>query len=267
MVLHKLVTIREALQNPVWVFIVGGIVSTISVFISFLVFAESVGLFSTFLITIAMMPFMINLITYETVTTEEEIMKKVEMNFFERHKDVLLIYIAFFGGVILSQTIIYLMLPDTLVQKIFAEQIEKIKLIRGKFIFLGTFEKIIFNNLGVLILCYLFSFLYGAGSIFILAWNASILATAIGITAKSIGGVKGLPLAILTFFPHGSLELIAYFIGGIAGGLISVALTRKKTKLFWEIVKDSLLFLLSAVVILIAAGIIETIAIVSAQTI
>jgi uncharacterized membrane protein SpoIIM required for sporulation len=261
MVLYKLITIREALINPVWVFIVGGIISTISIFISFLVFPDSVGIFTTFLITIAMMPFMINLITYETVTTEEEIRRKLKANFFERHKDVLLIYVAFFSGIILSQTIIYLILPDALVQKIFAEQIERINLIRGKFAFLDTFEKIILNNLSVLILCYLFSFLFGAGSIFILAWNASVLSTAIGITAKSIGGLKGLPLAVLTFFPHGSLELIAYFIGGIAGGLVSVALTRKKTKLFWEIVKDSLLFLMSAIVILIIAGIIETVTI------
>jgi uncharacterized membrane protein SpoIIM required for sporulation len=264
MVLHKLITIREALTNPLWVFVVGGIISTISIFISFLVFPDFVGIFTTFLITIAMMPFMVNLITYETVTTEEEIRKKLKANFFERHKDVLLIYVAFFGGIILSQTIIYLMLPDALVQKIFSEQIERINLIRGGFRFLGTFEKIILNNLSVLILCYLFSFLFGAGSIFILAWNASILSTAIGITAKSIGGFKGLPLAVLTFFPHGSLELIAYFIGGIAGGLVSVALTRSKTKLFWEIVKDSFLFLTSAIVILIVAAIIETVAIVLA---
>jgi len=264
MVLYKLITIREALANPLWVFLVGGVISTISIFVSFVVFPDFVGIFSTFLITIAMMPFMINLITYETVTTEEEIRRKLKANFFERHKDVLLIYIAFFGGVILSQTIIYLMLPDAIVQKIFAQQIERINLIRGEFVFLGTFEKIILNNLGVLILCYLFSFLFGAGSVFILAWNASILSTAIGITAKSIGGFKGLPLAVLTFFPHGSLELIAYFIGGIAGGLVSVAITRSKTKLFWEIVKDSLLFLTSAIVILIVAAIIETVAIVLA---
>jgi uncharacterized membrane protein SpoIIM required for sporulation len=263
MVLYKIVTVKEALTNPAWVFVVGGIVSTISIFISFLIFPDSVGIFTTFLITIAMMPFMVNLITYETATTEEEIKRK-QMNFFDRHKDVLLVFISFFGGIILSQTLIYLMLPDEVVQKIFAEQIERIKLIRGEIAFFGTFEKIILNNLGVLILCYLFSFLYGAGSIFILAWNASVLSTAIGITAKNMGGLKGLPIAILTFFPHGSLELIAYFIGGIAGGLVSAALARRKTKLFWDIVKDSLLFLCSAVIILIIAGIIETFGIVFA---
>jgi uncharacterized membrane protein SpoIIM required for sporulation len=258
MVLEKLITIRDALKNPIWIFVAGGLISAICLFVSFLVFPHSIGLFSTFLITIAMMPFMVNLITYETAMTEEEIAKKTQMNFFQRHQDVLLVYIAFFLGAILTQTIIYLMLPEKIVQKLFEDQIREIGLIKGSAIFAGTFERIILNNLGVLFLSYFFSFLFGAGAIFILAWNSSVLSAAIGITAKSIGGAKGLPLALLTFFPHGSLEMIAYFIGAIAGGLISAAMTRRKTKLFWEIVKDSLMLLSVAIFFLLIGAAIET---------
>ena len=64
MVLERLISLRDALRNP-WVFAIGGIVSVTCLFISFLLFPQSVGLYTTFLITMAMMPFMVNLINYE----------------------------------------------------------------------------------------------------------------------------------------------------------------------------------------------------------
>ncbi|MFQ6120728.1 MAG: stage II sporulation protein M, partial [Methanosarcinales archaeon] len=132
----------------------------------------------------------------------------------------------------------------------------------GKFAFSDTFFKIVTNNIGVLILSFLFSFLFGAGAVFILAWNASILSAAIGMAAKSVGGLKGLPLAVMIFFPHGSLEILAYFIGGIAGGFVSVAITRRKSLGFWLVVKDSFKLMVVSILLLIIAGAIETIAIV-----
>jgi len=262
MVLERLISIKEALKHPWWMFIVGGLISVLCLFISFLIFPESVGLFTTFLVTIAMTPFMVKLITREEVTTEEEIEKHTHGNFLEKHGDILAIYSAFFAGMILFLSIVFLMLPEATVQKLFEDQINEINLIRGSSIFAGTLERIVFNNIGVLILSVVLSFLFGAGAIFILAWNASILATAIGLTAKSIGGLHSLPLAVLVYFPHGSLEILAYFIGAIAGGLVSVAFTRKDSKLFLPVVKDSLILVGVAIAILVVAGLVETTSIV-----
>jgi len=261
MVLESLISIKEALRHPWWMFIVGGIVSVLSLFISFLIFPESVGLFTTFLVTIAMTPFMLKLITYEEITTEGEIEKRTHGKFLENHGDILSIYSSFFAGMILSLSIVFLMLPEATVQKLFEDQIKEINLIRGSSIFVGTLERIVFNNIGVLILSVVLSFLFGAGAIFILSWNASILSTAIGLTAKSIGGIGSLPLAVLVYFPHGSLEILAYFIGAISGGLISVAFTRKGA-VFWPITKDSLVLVGVAIAILIIAGLVETTSIV-----
>ena len=36
------------------------------------------------------------------------------------------------------------------------------------------------NNVRVMVFCILFAFLFGAGAIFILTWNASVIAAAIG---------------------------------------------------------------------------------------
>ncbi|MEM7826008.1 MAG: stage II sporulation protein M [Candidatus Aenigmatarchaeota archaeon] len=262
MVLEKLINVRIALKQPFWVFILGGFVSTISLAISFLVFQESVGLLSNFLITFAIMPFMLDLIRYEGAKIEQNPEQLKNINIFQRHRGVILAYIAFFAGMVLTQSILYLMIPEHLSEKLFEDQITQINLIRGKATFGGTFSTILLNNIGVLTLSFIFSFLFGAGAIFILAWNASVLSVAIGMTAKSLGGFKGIPLAILTFFPHGSLEILAYFIGGIAGGLASLAFTKRSVKNFWLIIRDSLELMGAALAFLILAAVIETTAIV-----
>jgi uncharacterized membrane protein SpoIIM required for sporulation len=261
MVLERLVSLRTAIKQPAWLFVIGGIVAVISLFVAYFIFQTSIGMFTSLLITIAMTPFMLNLIRYEENKEESE-KDFTEMNFIQRHRVILQVYTAFFAGVILSLALIYLFLPSSIVEKIFADQISQINTIRGKFVFGDTFTKIIVNNVGVLLLAFLFSFLYGAGAVFILSWNASVLSTAIGIAAKGYGGIHGLPLAVLTFFPHGSLEILAYFIGGIAGGLVSTALTRRKSGKFWFVVKDGLQLMVIASVILVIAGLIESLAIV-----
>jgi uncharacterized membrane protein SpoIIM required for sporulation len=258
MVLERLVSVREAVKSPWLMFLIGGILSVISLFISFLIFPNSIGLFAVFLITFAMTPFMVNLITYEEVTTEDELRRRVNLNFFQKHWDVLLIYIAFFSGMVVFLSVTFLLLPDKTVQPLFEDQINEIKLIRGDFAGLGTFQTIIINNLGVLVISFLFAFLYGSGAIFILSWNASVLAAAIGIGAKSIGGLMALPLSVATFLPHGSLEIMAYFIVGVAGGLVSVGLTRRKSIWFKVVLKDSAKLVILAVVILFIAAAIET---------
>ncbi len=258
MVLERLVSLKDAVRRPLVMFIVGDIVALVCLTVSFLVFRESIGLFTTLLMTIAMTPFMVDLMTYEEARTEEELMKRRQTNLLMRHKGVLTIFASFFTGVIVALSIVFLMLPDAVVQEVFKDQITEISVIRGNIVFLDTFERIVINNVSVLLLSFLFSFLFGAGAIFILSWNASILATAIGMAAKTLGGFTALPIAVMIFFPHGSLEILAYFIGAVGGGLVSAAVTRRKSRQFWFIVRDCGILLGISMVILVIAGVIET---------
>lgn len=266
MVIEKLVSLKTAIRRPLVMFIIGDVVSLVCLAVSFLIFKESTGLFTTLLITIAMTPFMVDLMSYEEAKAEEELEKRKQMNLLARHKDVLTIFSAFFAGVILAMSVVFIMVPDTSAQIMFKDQITEIRVIRGDFAFFDTFERIIINNISVLMLSFLFSFLFGAGAIFILAWNASILATAIGLAAKTVGGLTVVPVAIayftavITFFPHGSLEILAYFIGAVAGGLISAAITRRKSRQFFSIIRDSLVLLGISIGVLLIAGVIETFA-------
>lgn len=113
------------------------------------------------------------------------------------------------------------------------------------------------NNIYVLIFTLLFSLIFGAGAIFILAWNASVIAAAVGIFTNS--QLKNLPMGLARYLIHGIPEIAAYFIGALAGGIISIAVIRRDMARgkFWDILQDSLNLVILAVVVLFIAALME----------
>jgi uncharacterized membrane protein SpoIIM required for sporulation len=113
------------------------------------------------------------------------------------------------------------------------------------------------NNIYVLIFTLVFSLIFGAGAIFILAWNASVIAAAIGIFSKS--SLANLPLGLLRYMIHGIPEIGAYFIAALAGGIVSIAVIKHdvRSEKFWTILQDSLNLIIIAVVVLFLAALIE----------
>jgi stage II sporulation protein M len=123
----------------------------------------------------------------------------------------------------------------------------------GGSVIMGIFS----NNIYVLIFTIVFSLLFGAGAIFILSWNASVIAVAIGIFSKA--SITNIPLGLARYMIHGIPEIGAYFCGAIAGGIISAAVIRKDLKgdNLWKILEDSLSLVIIAIIILFLAAIVE----------
>ncbi len=113
------------------------------------------------------------------------------------------------------------------------------------------------NNIYVLIFTIVFSLIFGAGVIFVLAWNASVIAAAIGIFTKS--QISALPLGLARYALHGIPEIAAYFIAALAGGLVSISVIRREVgkEKFWEVLQDSLNLVIVAVIVLFLAAILE----------
>ena len=113
------------------------------------------------------------------------------------------------------------------------------------------------NNLYVLIFTIIFSIIFGAGGIFVLAWNASVISAAIVIFSGS--SLSKLPLGLARYMIHGIPEIAAYFVGTLAGGIIGISIVKKefKTDKFWNILHDSLLLIIIGIVILVVAALIE----------
>jgi uncharacterized membrane protein SpoIIM required for sporulation len=126
--------------------------------------------------------------------------------------------------------------------------------------FLTSKDKIVnifANNIYVLIFTLVFSLIFGAGAIFILAWNASVIAAAIGIFSES--SLSNLPLGLSRYMIHGVPEIGAYFAGALAGGIISIAVIKHDvhSEKFWIILQDSLNLVIFAVILLFLAALIE----------
>ncbi|MBU4116775.1 MAG: stage II sporulation protein M [Nanoarchaeota archaeon] len=119
------------------------------------------------------------------------------------------------------------------------------------------FLSIIENNVYVMIFTLLFSLIFGAGAIFVLAWNASVIAGAIGIFTKY--QITDIPLGIARYMIHGFPEIAAYFITALAGGIFGVGVIRNgvRNPKFLRILENVIILLFIAIIILIIAAAIE----------
>ena len=119
------------------------------------------------------------------------------------------------------------------------------------------FLSILQNNIYVMIFTLIFSFIFGAGAIFVLAWNASVISAAISIFTKY--QINQIPLGFARYMIHGIPEIGAYFITALAGGIFGVSAIRNgiKSKTFFRVVENSFILLFIAIAILIFAAIIE----------
>lgn len=140
-------------------------------------------------------------------------------------------------------------------------------------VFKNVFNIILKNNLNVVLIAALLSFLYGAGAIFLISWNASILAAVVSldiflgmapvITSQSFGFLKGIFNSIyllLGYLPHGIPEIIAYFLVSIAGAVFSRDLVKGllSTQFKWKILLDIFYLIIIAIILIIIGALIES---------
>lgn len=119
------------------------------------------------------------------------------------------------------------------------------------------FLSILENNVYVMIFTLLFSLIFGAGAIFILVWNASVISAAVGIFTKY--KLSELPIGLARYMIHGFPEIAAYFISALAGGIFGVGILRHgwKDRRTLRVVENTVILLFIAIIILVIAGIIE----------
>jgi uncharacterized membrane protein SpoIIM required for sporulation len=275
MVLESLINPLIAEKKPFDMFFIGFLYTSIALFLSLWIFKEYASLVMVFLVTLACVP-----LIYSTIKIEEkkDILINEEGKLLKEHGKALSFFMFLFMGITLSIAVWYVFLPTSLVNDLFTIQQQTIVDINsdmtGNVVAeFNMLSKIFFNNVKVLVFCLLFSFVYGTGSIFILSWNASVIGVAIGnlirsqigLYSASVGLVKVgnyfqvFSLGLLRYMTHGIPEILAYFVGGLAGGIISVAVIRHDfgTKKFEHILLDSTDLIILSVVLLVVAALIE----------
>lgn len=275
MVLEALLNPFKAEKRPWEMFFIGFVYSSIGIMLSLWIFKDQTSLIMVFLTVMASIP-----IVYATMRVEEkkDLLIKSERELLHHHNRAILFFMFLFIGMTASFVVWYVTLPLDMLNIVFEKQTATIQAINNHvsgnfFSQLPLLSKILLNNLKVLAFSVFFALLYGAGAIFILTWNASVIGAAMGNFIRSnLGEIVGsvgmaklsgyfgaISLGLLRYSIHGVPEIVAYFYGGLAGGILSVAIMRKhyKDPRFSRILIDVCELLIISVSFLVIAGLLE----------
>ncbi len=275
MVLESLISPHKAESHPTNLFFHGFIYVSIGLFLSLWIFHEHASLIMVFLTTMAAIPLIYNIIKIEE---KKDLSELDEKSLLREHSRALNVFIWYFVGATVAFAFWYTVLPSNTISGLFEVQTQTILQLRSNvtgnsYQTFRSFTQILSNNIKVLIFCILFSFLYGLGAVFILTWNASVIGTAIGNFIRTelyqLGSQFNLGLGfnyfqiisigLLKYVIHGIPEIMAYFVAGLAGGIISIAAIRHDfgTKKYEKIIMDSSVLLLLSLFLVVSAAILE----------
>ena len=276
--LEMLINPRKAERKSWELFFVGAFYASLSILLVNWIFSQDAvlsrysGILVVTFIVMLSVPFV-----YYTLRYEEGKISQVSgtWELLKEHKKAIYAFLWLFIGFVIALSFWYMVLSSN---ESFRAQIETYCLINrpsnfeacinqynikdttGAVGFLTNTERLFLiftNNIYVLIFTLIFSLIFGAGVIFVLAWNASVIAAAIGIFTKS--ELSALPFALVRYMIHGIPEIASYFIVALAGGMISVAVIKHETGTdkFWDVLQDSLNLIILAIVVLFIAALVE----------
>jgi uncharacterized membrane protein SpoIIM required for sporulation len=276
--LEMLISPQKAERKPWEMFFIGLFYASLAILLVNWIFSQDsvlVNYSGILIVTFTVMfslPFMYYMLRFEE---EKTVLNMGSLKLLKEHRKAIYAFLWLFMGFVVGFSFWYIVLPDT---TSFQAQIETYCLINKPSNFEGCVNQfgnveetqttsfvtsserlflIFANNIYVLIFTLIFSLIFGAGAIFILAWNASVIAAAIGIFTHS--QLSAFPIGLIRYMIHGLPEIASYFIAALAGGIISVAIIKREvgTDSFWGTLQDSLNLIIFSVIILFIAAITE----------
>ncbi len=251
---------NKASRHPFEIFIVSFFYATLSIFIGMWLLPDYASLVSIFFMVLSCL-YVIQSALIKDEDKESDFISEKET--IKQHLKTLGLFMIIFLGFLFAFVFWTIVLPNDIASQAFKiqfEEYEKVRTITGNATSFNDFEIILTNNFRVLILSLIFSLFYGAGAIFIIAWNASILGFVMGSIAKETLGLTALPHITLKYFLHGIPEIFAYMLVALAGGILFITIIRgdvKKGKMK-RILLDTFIIITLAIIILIISALIET---------
>ena len=274
--LESLINPKKGEKGPWKMFFIGLIYASLSLILVHLFFASDPNLSKASGILVVLFcimfcfPFM-----YYIIKTEEKEDEEAEgvFNVWEAHKDAIYALMWLFFGLVVAFSFWNIVLQDSNLLNFQIQTYCQInspgdidncvaKYSAGSFLTGNStsglrFLSIIENNVYVMLFTLIFSLIFGAGALFVLVWNASVISAAIGIFAQY--RVSDIPLGIARYIIHGLPEIAAYFITALAGGIFGIGLIRHgvKDRRFLKVVENVIILIFIALIILIIAALLE----------
>lgn len=266
MVLEQLVSTNWLQRKPFIAILLGFVYTFIGAITGYLFFREYLSISILFLVTLLLLPSLMNLLSIG----EEREKKEGLRRFFHNHRDIFEIYLFLSVGVFVGYLAmiwvvgVFGMDANVLVGEqlgILGDAITKSEIQQfdaNRFTHaLGIFS----SNVGVAIIFFVLSFFYGAGSIFLIVWNASIFSTFIIVTLRNIGDSVNHSFALLGAFSIYVIpEIAGFLLAAIAGGVVSKAAVVEQFLggNFRNVVRDAIVLLLWSFILLIISAFLES---------
>ncbi len=288
MVLESIIGERNVRKKPFLIFLITLAISVGSIISAYFVFPSHASVLSVSFITIGLVPMIHNVLVKEEF--EETLRRKTAQTFFARHLNLIKMYVWIFAGVILAFSIVYVASPSSMREVLFQEQINVFCSITGQQFcesgipqsitarfsetafnscqnpgtrnLISCFSFIFFNNIIVFFFIILLSLLYGAGAIFIIVWNASILGLFFGELFLLAHHIQWVGFLQGMLIGHGPPELLGYIFIALAGAIISAMVSRKQflRHEFLTVMSDVIFLVFLAVFSIFYGAMLESIA-------
>ncbi|MDD3159481.1 MAG: hypothetical protein PHQ98_00760 [Candidatus ainarchaeum sp.] len=288
MVLEVLIGEVKIRKKPYLILPFVMLITITGIFFAYWLFPNYSSILSVAFVTIGLVPMLYNIITVEE--SDEMIERKSCTTFFARHFSLIMIFIFVFFGVILAFSMAYVFAPVEIKETLFKEQINSFCWVTGscknlqplslfgnavgtgaevckdptQASMIGCTSYIFINNAKVLFFAIVLSLLYGAGSIFIIVWNASILGLFFGEMFLIDNHLAGLGLLNGLLIGHGPPELLGYVFGALAGAILSAMVAKGElyTHEFSTIIKDVIFLIILSFASVLYGAIVEAVGII-----
>lgn len=262
MVFERLIAPSKLERHPLEIFLIGVFYCNVAIITALTIFRRQASIISVLFTVILCLPLVYYLMTHEEKSL---LLFTKELNILKSHSRTAMELMVLFLAFVLTFTGWYVMGPENIVNSLFNTQHETISNIHqsvtGNFGATATMKLIFNHNVKIFIVSTLLSFFFGTGAIFILAWNASVLSAAMGAKFLDLMGKNAGDLVLnpLGYFVHAVPEILAYVLGGVLGGMISVAIINKDLSIadIGKAGRDSLVLISLAIIILFIAAWLE----------
>jgi len=241
----------------------GFLIAIVGMITSFLIFGINSSQAQLVIIALLITPAIIKI-----MQKEEKVIRKPGLNYIhENHKNVFKIFIFLFIGIFIAFFLMQLILMTVGydIRTICSFQTD---MLDNNYVLsygiledkseLGSFVGLSFSLISkvslIIIACFVLSFLYGAGGIFVMITAASVLSTSIIYLMKSTQFFMFSLLYVLFFL----ILLIPILLSSIAGGVICKAFVHEKmrSKYFREVIKEGIVIFGEALIIAIIISLI-----------
>jgi len=262
-----------------YAFILGAGYSIIGILMSKILFPADPALVAVAFTSLLMLPELYKIFSIEERVEEKE--KTFSLReLFKDNKDFIKLYLSLILGVFIVYSIAAIILPSFQVNQLFREQLE-MRGAGGNAMFnwfssfnTGLFTHILLNNWWVMLACFIISLLTGDGAVFLIIWNASMWGTIFGVTARDAALFAHtnpfwyLIIVLLIVLPHAFLEIMAYMLAAISGGVISkdVLLEKFESARFNRVFMYNFMLFLVAIAFLLMGAFVETMVLQHATT-